>query len=89
MMTELYKNSGTTNYDIAYRHLLENYMHFLKEKELVGKMKYCKSIEIMPYHKLGAYKYEQLGRKYLCSDLEEPTKQQIEKWNGFLKMNGS
>lgn len=63
--------------------------HFLKVKELVGKMKYCKSIEIMPYHKLGAYKYEQLGRKYLCADLEEPTKQQIEKWNGFLKMNGS
>lgn len=36
MMKELYKNSGTTNYDIAYRHLLENYMHFLKEKDGVG-----------------------------------------------------
>ena len=36
MMTELYKNSRTTNYDIAYRHLLENYMHFLKEKDGVG-----------------------------------------------------
>ena len=36
MMKELYKNSGTTNYDIAYRHLLENYMHFLKEKNGVG-----------------------------------------------------
>ena len=36
MMTELYKNSKTTNYDIAYRHLLENYMHFLKEKDGVG-----------------------------------------------------
>lgn len=36
MMNELYKKSGTTNYDIAYRHLLENYMHFLKEKDGVG-----------------------------------------------------
>lgn len=36
MMRELYKSSGTTNYDIAYRHLLENYMHFLKEKDGVG-----------------------------------------------------
>lgn len=36
MMADLYKNSGTTNYDIAYRHLLENYMHFLKEKDGVG-----------------------------------------------------
>lgn len=38
LMTELYKNSGTTNYDIAYRHLLENYMHFLKEHEGVGSI---------------------------------------------------
>lgn len=59
--------------------------HFFKVKELADKMKCCKSIEIMPYHRLGAYKYEQLGRKYLCSDIEEPTKQQIEKWNGFLR----
>lgn len=54
--------------------------HFLKVKELAGKMIYCKSIEIMPYHKLGEYKYAQLGRKYLCADIEEPTKQQIAKW---------
>lgn len=38
MMKELYDNSGTTNYDIAYRHLLENYMHFLKEKNGVGSI---------------------------------------------------
>lgn len=38
LMTELYKNSGTTNYDIAYRHLLENYMHFLKEHEGIGSI---------------------------------------------------
>lgn len=36
MMKEIYKNSGTTNYDVAYRHLLENYMHFLKENNGVG-----------------------------------------------------
>lgn len=38
LMKELYKNGGTTNYDIAYRHLLENYMHFLKEYNGVGSI---------------------------------------------------
>lgn len=38
LMKELYKNGGTTNYDIAYRHLLENYMHFLKEHDGVGSI---------------------------------------------------
>lgn len=38
MMKELYKDSGTRSYDIAYRHLLENYMHFLKEKNGVGSI---------------------------------------------------
>lgn len=38
MMKELYGSGGTTNYDIAYRHLLENYMHFLKENDGVGSI---------------------------------------------------
>lgn len=38
LMKELYDNGGTTNYDIAYRHLLENYMHFLKENDGVGSI---------------------------------------------------
>lgn len=36
LMKETYINSGTTNYDIAYRHLLENYMHFLVENNGIG-----------------------------------------------------
>lgn len=38
LMTNLYKHSGTSNYDIAYRHILENYMHFLKEHSGVGSI---------------------------------------------------
>ncbi|MBR1599213.1 MAG: DUF3800 domain-containing protein [Lachnospiraceae bacterium] len=38
LMKNLYKGSGTTNYDIAYRHLLENYMHFLKGNDGIGSV---------------------------------------------------
>lgn len=35
-MKEIYDNGSTTNYDIAFRFLLENYMHFLKINDGVG-----------------------------------------------------
>lgn len=63
--------------------------HFLKVKDVVGKLAFCRGIEIMPYHKLGEYKYHQLGRDYFCQNVEEPSKEQVRKWEYFLKSNGS
>lgn len=57
-------------------------MHFLKVRSLVANMHPCR-IEIMPYHTLGVYKYQQLGRTYRCS-LHEPTEQQINAWKQWL-----
>lgn len=37
-MKELYGSGATTNYDIAFRHMLENYMHFLIERNGVGSI---------------------------------------------------
>jgi pyruvate formate lyase activating enzyme len=34
-------------------------------------------IELMPFHKFGKSKYESLGLKYACSDLETPSDEQI------------
>lgn len=58
--------------------------HFRAVKELREKLPFCRGIEIMPYHKLGQYKYEKLGRKYLCDHIEEPTKEQKEAWKERL-----
>ena len=58
--------------------------HFAVGKELREKLRFCQGIDIMPYHKLGKYKYEKLGRNYLCSHIEEPTKLQIEEWKKLL-----
>ena len=59
--------------------------HFIKLKEICREMKSCQGIQIMPYHTIGSYKYELLGREYACKDITEPTKQEIEKWNKLLE----
>ncbi len=63
--------------------------HFLKVKTIAEELQFCRGIQIMPYHKLGEYKYQQLGRNYLCQHITEPTKEQVREWENFLKNNGS
>lgn len=36
LMKGIFGKGGTTNYDIAFRYLLENYLHFLKGKNAIG-----------------------------------------------------
>nr|DAM62663.1 MAG TPA: Protein of unknown function (DUF3800) [Caudoviricetes sp.] len=38
LMKDTFVSGATTNYDIAFRYLLENYMHFLKENNGVGSI---------------------------------------------------
>lgn len=59
--------------------------HFQKVKDLASRLSCCKGVQIMPYHKLGEYKYRQLGREYPYSCLQEPEKETVEAWKGFLK----
>ena len=63
--------------------------HFLKVKDVAGKLAFCRGVEIMPYHKLGEYKYQQLGTDYLCRNVDEPSKEQIRKWEYLLENNES
>ena len=59
--------------------------HFLKVKAIAEELAFCRGIEIMPYHKLGEYKYQQLGKEYLCRNIVEPSKDDVEKWKSLLK----
>jgi pyruvate formate lyase activating enzyme len=63
--------------------------HFLKVKTIAEKLQFCRGIQSMPYHKLGEYKYQQLGRDYLCQHITEPTKEQVREWENFFKSNES
>ena len=59
--------------------------NFLEVKALLCDMRCCQAVEIMPYHKLGEYKYQQLGREYLCQHISEPTKEQVKNWKNLFE----
>lgn len=54
--------------------------HFNALKAIRDSMKCCQGIEIMPYHRIGSYKYKALNRNYICDAIPEPTKEIIETW---------
>lgn len=43
-------------------------------------------VEVLPYHKLGVYKYEELGIPYKLMDTESPTQERINNANRILKV---
>lgn len=61
--------------------------HFESLKKLKESLKNCQAIEIMPYHKIGEYKYGILGRENLLKDLKAPSKESVKNWQDTLKNN--
>ncbi|WP_455714374.1 pyruvate formate-lyase-activating protein [Anaerosporobacter sp.] len=53
--------------------------------EFVKTLKTVKRFEILPYHTLGIFKWEQLGKEYPLADVKTPTKESIEKANEILE----
>src|SRR5699024_11804936 len=43
-----------------------------------------KNVEVLPYHKLGVYKYKELGIPYRLEGIEPPTKDRVENANRIL-----
>jgi pyruvate formate lyase activating enzyme len=41
--------------------------------DFIGTLKNVKKVEILPYHKLGVYKWETLGLEYPLKDIEPPS----------------
>ena len=46
-----------------------------------------KNVEVLPYHKLGVYKYKELGIPYRLEGIEPPTKDRVENANRILMTN--
>ena len=55
--------------------------HFDALKAIRESMEFCQGIQIMPYHRIGSYKYDLLDRSYICNEISEPTKETIAAWN--------
>src|SRR5699024_1061302 len=43
------------------------------------------NVEVLPYHKLGVYKYEELGIPYRLAGIDTPTTARVENANRILK----
>lgn len=55
----------------------EEYLH--EWGKTFQDFKSLERVEILPYHTLGAYKYEKLGQEYRLKDLKPPSPEQVEK----------
>lgn len=55
--------------------------------QFIGTLKNVKKIEILPYHKLGVYKWEALGHKYPLQGIEPPTPESVANAQSILMKN--
>lgn len=46
--------------------------------EFLKTLKNVQKVEVLPYHKLGVYKWESLGLEYKLNDVEAPSKERVE-----------
>lgn len=60
----------------------ENDLH--KLKNFISTLSNVERVEILPYHKLGEFKWEELGEVYPLKDVEPPTEKEIQKAREIL-----
>jgi len=53
--------------------------------EFIKKFDNIQRIDVLPYHSMGAYKWEQLGETYALHDVQPPDQQQVERAKGILE----
>lgn len=52
--------------------------------KFIGELNNIEKIEVLPYHKLGVYKWEALGLEYPLKNIEPPSDQMVETAYGLL-----
>ncbi|TYQ13195.1 UNVERIFIED_CONTAM: pyruvate formate lyase activating enzyme [Acetivibrio alkalicellulosi] len=58
----------------------------IKTREFIQELKTVQNIEVLPYHSMGVYKWEKLGRKYQLEGTKEPSSLDIKKAKEILKI---
>lgn len=77
------------NKPVWIRHVLvpggsDNDERLTKLNEFIKSLKNVDRVQVLPYHNLGIFKWEQLGIEYPLKDVEPPTKERIENANKLL-----
>lgn len=71
------------------RHVLvpggsDNDEQLIKLDEFIKTLKNVDRVEVLPYHTLGTFKWEELGIDYPLKDVKPPTKERVENANKLL-----
>ena len=71
------------------RHVLvpggsDNDEQLIKLDEFIKTLDNVDRVEVLPYHSLGTFKWEELGKDYPLKDVDPPTKERIENANSLL-----
>lgn len=56
-------------------------------KKFIDSLNNVEKIELLPYHNLGKFKWEELGDTYELEDVEPPTQEEIDKAKNILGIN--
>ncbi|WP_166242694.1 pyruvate formate-lyase-activating protein [Paenibacillus turpanensis] len=52
---------------------------------LIGTMPNVQKVELLPYHRMGVYKWQQLGKEYPLEGVREPEKQEVDRANAMVQ----
>ena len=66
--------------------LKHNLLHELAK--FIKKFKCVERVELLPFHKLGEYKWRELGMHYKLEDIKEPTAEELEQCIDIFKSEG-
>lgn len=51
----------------------------------IGQIKSVEKVEVLPYHSMGAFKWEKLGEQYPLKDVQEPSAEQVQRAKAILE----
>ena len=58
--------------------------HLRRMRSFIDSLDNVKRVEVLPYHMLGVYKWEQLGLKYTLGDVQPPSAEQVKRVEAIL-----
>ena len=77
------------NKPVWIRHVLvpdltDNDETLRKTREFIATLRNVERVEVLPYHSMGAYKWQQLGCRYTLEDTQPPTADRVKNANDIL-----
>ena len=79
------------NFPVWVRHVLvpgisDDTNDLLALRLFLNQLNNVKKVEILPYHKLGVYKWKELGLEYALEDVEPPSEEKVMEAKKWLQM---